>query len=132
MKWEHSSHLNTVFESENHLQLTFFYPCESPFKCSPYKITLDKGSYFLEVYGAQGGNATYFGRQINGGKGGYSSGIYTVLSKSEVIFLYIGATSNSVLNQFQHDVYNGGGRGNTGNDGPGGVQQISELLKVMI
>lgn len=33
----------------------FLYPCEKSYDCTDYEITLPRGSYFLEAYGASGG-----------------------------------------------------------------------------
>ena len=98
---------------------TFPYPCSSPFSCHPYNITFPKGFYFLEVYGAQGGNATSGGLNVQGGKGGYSSGIYEVKSDFEILYLYIGATANSIGTPTTN-TYNGGGYGQNQNDAFGG------------
>ena len=34
---------------------TFYYPCESHSSCTPYKLILSPGDYFIELYGASGG-----------------------------------------------------------------------------
>ena len=54
-------------------------------------ITLPKGVYKLEVWGAQGGyrsNSTY------GGKGGYSVGTITLTEKTNV-YIYVGGSGNT-------------------------------------
>ena len=67
------------------------------------QVTLNKGSYFFECWGAQGGSNTTFG------KGGYSSG-YLSISKPLTIYVFVGGkgtySSSNPLGDF-----NGGGDG---------------------
>ena len=74
-------------------------------------VTLPKGIYKLEVWGAQGGdaNATY----AFGGRGGYASGIITLNQKKEV-FIYVGQSGPvpSAVG-ISKPAFNGGGYGNT-------------------
>ena len=98
---------------------TFPYPCLTPFECSPYAISLQKGTYYLEVYGAGGGNSSQNNKNIQGGKGGYSAGVYQVNKISQTLYLYVGGTSNSIDKPSQR-TFNGGGYGNNKNDGFGG------------
>ena len=81
------------------------YPCGNELSdCTPYVSILPRGSYALEVWGAQGG--------LDGGKGGYSFGIFTT-NKPIKIFINIGAKgSEKDLEQgVTGEVYNGGGSG---------------------
>ena len=75
------------------------------------EITLPKGTYRLECWGAQGGdaNATY----AFGGRGGYASGIITLNQKKEV-FIYVGQSGPvpSAVG-ISKPAFNGGGYGNT-------------------
>ena len=101
-------HLNSshVFHKENHA-VSFLYPCSSSFQCSPINITLKKGRYLLEVWGAKGGD----GLKSFGGKGGYSRGELVVNSELS-LYLYIGGQGESYCTT--HDAYggsNGGGKG---------------------
>jgi hypothetical protein len=93
------------------------YPCTYHYECTPYEVRLKRGSYYLEVYGAQGSNSTGPNEFYPGGKGGYSSGIYTTRNDM-TIYLYVGASTNSSIS-FQAS-FNGGGRGLNNRDGPGG------------
>ena len=79
-------------------------------------ITLQPGTYTLETWGANGGdnlgngNTTFF---QNGGKGGYSVGVYT-LSSQTTVFVNVGgrgSNSTSSLNVTVPGGYNGGGYG---------------------
>ena len=89
-----------------------FRPTEVIFSANKYKIEngkptfyyliLNKGKYFLEVYGAQGGNSTINSNrteEVNvkeGGKGGYSSGILKLTEKTS-IFVYVGSKGTPEL-----------------------------------
>ena len=53
------------------------------------------GQYRLEVWGAQGGNASL----TNGGKGGYSTGIVT-LEKGTILYIYVGEQPSNSLGGF--------------------------------
>ena len=84
-----------------------------PYSGSAKSITLPKGTYKLEVWGAQGGyrsSATY------GGKGGYSVGT-VVLNDKKNVFLYSGGSGNT---GGKSGGFNGGGRRGTYNGGGGG------------
>lgn len=59
-----------------------------PYSGSAKSITLPKGQYQLECWGAQGGNGTN-NTSYPGGKGGYSKGIIT-LNKKTNLYLYTG------------------------------------------
>ena len=54
------------------------------------EITLQPGTYKLEVWGAQGGDNT---NASAAGKGGYSTGIYTV-SATTTLYIYVGGKGN--------------------------------------
>lgn len=73
-------------------------------------ITLPRGTYKLECWGAQGGsyNSTY-----TGGKGGYSQGVLT-LSAPTLLYLYVGQQNNSYGSSAGTSggtAFNGGGSG---------------------
>ena len=73
-------------------------------------VTLPKGVYKFEVWGAQGGNAnaTY----ALGGRGGFASGIIT-LNKKEEIFIYVGQSGPVPTSAgISKPAFNGGGYGN--------------------
>ena len=70
-----------------------------PYSGSAKSITLPKGTYKLECWGAQGGNAGYYSYThsiANGGKGGYSTGVIT-LSSSVIVYLYTGGQGGSTI-----------------------------------
>ena len=104
-------------------KLDFDYPCESQTDCSPYLISLSPGSYFLEVFGAQGKSAKIGSSTAEGGFGGYSSGVYRS-NKPFTLYLHIGGSSPNI-----NGGYNGGGSGNLVNDGPGGGATDFRLKK---
>ena len=93
----------------------FSYPCVTTDICSPYKIVLPSGIYFLEVWGAQGGNST--GYTGIGGYGGYSSGVYIARSTT-TLYLHIGGSSPG--SSPSKPGYNGGSKSINAHDGPGG------------
>ena len=97
-------------------KIDFDYPCSSQIQCSPYSISLPRGYYFLEVYGASGQDIVWPAISKTGGTGGYSSGVFHISSKKEKIYLYIGGHTTTVHTKS----YNGGGSGNNQNDGNGG------------
>ena len=114
---EDQSTLDYVTFKDNKRIADFRYPCDDPYDCHPFIIQLTKGCYYLEVYGAQGGNPTgnYNG---TGGKGGYSSGIYCSYMNRQTLYLYIGANNKASYNKTL--LFNGGGYGQNPKDGPGG------------
>ena len=88
---------------------TYFleYPCETYYECYPIVSRLPRGSYLLEVWGAQGGNSY----EYEGGKGGYSSGVLTI-QESTNAFFYIGAQGGIAnTNESTQFAFNGGGIG---------------------
>ena len=71
-------------------------------------VTLPKGIYTLECWGAQGG---YRSNSSYGGKGGYSTGTLTLTQKT-TIYIYVGGSGNSVTsasNSIYPGGFNGGG-----------------------
>ena len=83
-----------------------------PYKGAAKSRTLTKGTYKLEVWGAQGGSysTTYYG-----GKGGYSVGVLTITTDT-LLHLYVGGkgsalTSNASTTTKQSGGFNGGGAG---------------------
>ena len=86
-----------------------------PYSGSAKQITLPKGQYKLECWGAQGG--TY--SRYKGGPGGYSVG-NIILTKKETLFFYVGgAGTTSTAAGF-----NGGGTGISSGRGGGGASDI--------
>lgn len=76
-------------------------------------VTLPKGTYKLEVWGAQGG---YRSSSSYGGKGGYSVGTLTLKSKT-TLYIYAGGAGNTGKT---NGGFNGGGSRGTYNGGGGG------------
>lgn len=86
-----------------------------PYSGSVKSITLPKGQYKLECWGAQGGTYSSY----KGGPGGYSVG-KIILTKKETLFFYVGgAGTTSTAAGF-----NGGGTGIGGGRGGGGASDI--------
>ena len=67
---------------------------------SPVLVSLPKGTYKLEVWGAQGG--------ASGGKGGYSVGTYSV-SKATNVYVVVGGQGATSSDNTVGGGYNGGG-----------------------
>ena len=96
---------------------TYFldYPCETPHQCSPIETILPPGSYLLELWGAQGGNASLFNDFREGGFGGFSSGILRLNTHTKAFF-YIGGSGIQDDNSTERTTgtsFNGGGSGRT-------------------
>lgn len=84
-----------------------------PYSGTYKTITLPKGKYKLEVWGAQGGsfNTTYVG-----GKGGYSYGTLTLEDDETILYCYAGQNNNtygSSAGKTSGTAFNGGGYGTT-------------------
>lgn len=74
--------------------------------------TLKAGVYKFEVWGAQGGNATYNGYTGTGGKGGYSVGTLVVDTDTQLYIMVGGqGTFNSGSSAATTGGFNGGGTG---------------------
>lgn len=84
-----------------------------PYSGAGVNVNLKKGTYKLEVWGAQGG---YRSSSTYGGKGGYSVGT-VVLNGNRSVFLHSGGAGNTGGTA---GGYNGGGRRGTYNGGGGG------------
>lgn len=85
-----------------------------PYSGSAKQITLPKGQYKLECWGAQGG---YRSSSSRGGNGGYSVGILNLTQKT-VVYLYVGGAGNTGKTA---GGFNGGGRRSSYNGGGGGT-----------
>ena len=78
-----------------------------PYSGSAKSITLPKGQYKLECWGAQGGSySTYYG-----GAGGYSVGTLTLTDDNTILYIYVGGqpTSTSSFAAAIPGGFNGGG-----------------------
>ena len=81
------------------------YPCGQVFdNCTPYYGLLTPGSYIFEVWGGQGG--------FDGGKGGYSHGIFST-NRAIPIYIFIGSKGSEIVKEPGSTVaaFNGGGKG---------------------
>ena len=87
--------------------LIFNYPCSSSITCTPYVITLPRGQYLLQAFGASGGNSR--GYEL-GGLGGFSEGLF-LTKEATKLYLYIGGKGNDFNEGQVHSKggYNGGG-----------------------
>lgn len=85
-----------------------------PYSGSAKSITLPKGQYKLECWGAQGG---YRSSSSCGGNGGYSVGILN-LAQNTTVYLYVGGAGNTGKTA---GGFNGGGRRSSYNGGGGGT-----------
>lgn len=92
-------------------------------------ITLPKGIYKLECWGAQGG---YRSGSSYGGHGGYSAGTIT-LKKATTLYVYVGGSGNT---SGTSGGFNGGGKRNTYNGGGGAsdirIDQDSLYARVIV
>ena len=82
-----------------------------PYSGEAISITLPKGKYLLEVWGAQGG---YRSSSTYGGKGGYAKGVLELLEET-LVYLLSGGSGNSQTASGSSSVltpggFNGGGQ----------------------
>ena len=98
-----------------------------PYSGSAKSITLPKGTYKLEVWGAQGGNLNQSGSYVSslGGRGGYSVGTLT-LTQRMIVYMYAGGQGTGSATSHAYGGFNGGGdawgssTGEQANGGGGG------------
>ena len=88
--------------------MIYKYPCISPINCYPLDVTLKRGKYLIECFGASGGDSE---RNI-GGYGAFVSGIIS-LRKDTKLFLFIGSKGHLQIGQ---PTFNGGGRSHIGSN----------------
>lgn len=98
-------------------------------------ITLPKGKYQLECWGAQGGSYPAYSRIAVGGKGGYSKGILS-LTQNTTLYLYVGGVgSQSTSNSSPAGGgWNGGGNALAGwsySTGGGGATHIAKIAGLL-
>lgn len=93
-------------------------------------VTLPKGTYKLEVYGAEGGGQRLSGNTNSGkgGNGGYSRGTLN-LKDTTRLYVYVGGAGGSSTNGIAYGGWNGGGNGYASSDsepgnGGGGATDI--------
>jgi hypothetical protein len=92
-------------------------------------VTLNPGSYKLEVWGAEGGRNTTNINSVSG-KGGYAKGTITLTSNTTA-YIYVGGkgvdsdkSADSCTTCYFNGGFNGGGRGVNGGAGGGGASDI--------
>ena len=100
------------------------------------------GTYRLETWGAQGGYPTFITESLNGGLGGYSSGLIE-LDNNAKIYINVGGKGGTGNKNGSENLYggsggyNGGGNGGIGNtgyasaNGGGGATHISTISGVL-
>ena len=89
----------------------FPYPCIDSSFCSPIEITLKRGKYLLEVWGASGGFSEGQEYAYTIGKGGFSRGILQLKSETKLL-LNVGGSGkngNPSISNLIYGGYNGGG-----------------------
>ena len=97
----------------------FFYPCRNSTVCKPYNISLQRGTYRFELWGAQGGDGRIHNKPTlntsTGGRGAYSSGTIDIRKSGTIFYLYIGGKgedqTGTAQGAFGKGGYNGGGDG---------------------
>ena len=78
------------------------YPCSDPHTCHAYELVLNKGFYFIEVFGAEGGGYS------TPGKGGGIKG-FILLRTPQKYFAFIGAKGIKENNCYTKSTFGGGG-----------------------
>ena len=78
------------------------YPCSDSFTCHAYELTLNKGFYFIEVFGAEGGGYS------TPGKGGGIKG-FILLRMPRKYYAFIGAKGVNENNNYTQSTFGGGG-----------------------
>ena len=101
------------------LPRTYIFQCpNTPSSCTSQSVTLDPGSYSLEVYGASGSNTS---ANNPGGKGGYSKGMISIKTR-KTLYLFIGGTGSYNYTGSSKGGWNGGGDAtDSGGSGGGGT-----------
>ena len=80
-----------------------------PYSGNSVSITLPRGTFLLECWGAQGGCLLQDGTTgTTGGKGGYSTGILT-LTQATILYLYVGGQGSGAAKNLASGGFNGGG-----------------------
>ncbi len=88
-----------------------------------YEVTLPRGTYKLEAWGARGGQYS----SVKPGYGGYTYGTYTFTETSKTIYIYVGSvgTNGNSTNRTKAGGYNGGGAGVRYGSGGGGATHFA-------
>ena len=107
--------------SEFSTKKEYHYPCTSNTNCNSIDVSLEKGWYLIEAWGAEGGgipsgSCSSGSEEIIGGRGGYASGVLR-LEKTTTLFLFIGKSGHTYTNPYE--AFNGGGFGYSSGGGGG-------------
>ena len=81
---------NKELFSKNGKQFLIPYPCTDKTLCTLISVTLPRGVYLIECWGASGGDRSATVK--DGGRGAYTSGILTINTR-RTLYLSIGASS---------------------------------------
>src|SRR5690554_6548086 len=139
LRWLNTRTLILIFLG---LFLSFFNGQAQVYNCNGSKqtITLPAGSYQIECWGGNGGlgnlnSGSVPNSQIDGGKGGYSTGVINVTAP---ITLYInigGKGADGFLNPTAPGGYNGGGNGSAASThrggGGGGATHVATVSGIL-
>ena len=111
MKWcsiaFNGEHKENTICSQKTCQLN--YPCQNSDSCSYFTVTLERGIYRVEVFGAEGGGYPSNTKSL-GGKGGSLSGIL-FLYKARTFYAYVGAKGVTATRDVSKPSFGGGGSG---------------------
>ena len=107
-------------------------------KVGTESVTLPRGKYIFECWGASGGDGGGDSARASGGKGGYAIG-YIKLRKKSQFYINVGEKGYCTgKNEIQKGGFNGGGQGGTANSrsnhpfaGGGGVVQVIYAIMEM-
>ena len=132
-----SENVNGAFENvtKEKNDFIFNYPCSSLFSCTSYEVTFERGKYFIQLWGGEGGGVNLDCNRNSGGKGAYVSG-YLTLKKLTKLYLFLGAKGYYYPQTTYASVFNGGGFGNNAGGGAGGTDlriNLSSLVsRIMV
>jgi hypothetical protein len=108
----------TVEKNNTENSIILDYPCQHTNICTPYIIKMPPGTYKIELWGAQGGDARYLNtpniRPNSGGKGAYVSGTLR-LKEINTFYVFVGGKGEDQESYHGNVVsiggFNGGGNG---------------------
>lgn len=94
----------TPLITENGARMVFHYPCKDNFTCQPYNITLQRGKYRIELWGAEGGHSREWNKKEmrlhSGGRGAYTRGDIDIETPT-TFYIYLGGAGESQV-EWQH------------------------------
>ena len=109
--------LKNVTYLSNENAFLFNYLCKDESICDSYELIFSPGTYKIELWGAQGGDARYQNqdnlRPDSGGKGAYVKGLIQFIGTTK-LYLYIGGKGEDQIyidNTTSKGGFNGGGKG---------------------